>query len=318
MELWSFILNHLANNRRVILIVVIDAKGSSPGRPGFKMAVAGDGTIAGSIGGGIMEYNMVELARKKISEGVGNVFVKHQVHSAQAEHDRSGMICAGEQTQIFVPLFEKDIDSLTEITGCIDKGEKGFLTITSRGLAFKKTDAPFEALESHFTDENDWEFKETLGLKDTFYIFGAGHISLPLSRILRMLDFRVVVFDDRKELSTFDSNSFAHQKQLVDYENIGHLVPEGETSYVAIMSFGHRSDDIILRQLLSKRLKYLGMIGSKSKVNAIYDSLRKYGFTDADFERVDSPIGIPVGSQTPAEIAVSIAAKIIGVKNGKG
>ena len=81
------------------------------------------------------------------------------------------------------------------------------------------------------------------------------------------------------------------------------------------MSFGHKFDQIILKQLLPKKLKYLGMIGSKHKVHSIYDSLRESGFTDSDFERVDSPIGISIKSQTPAEIAISIAAKIIQIKN---
>ena len=81
------------------------------------------------------------------------------------------------------------------------------------------------------------------------------------------------------------------------------------------MSFGHKFDQIILKQLLPKKLKYLGMIGSKHKVQSIYDNLRELGFTNDDFARVDSPIGLSIKSQTPAEIAISIAAKVIQVRN---
>jgi xanthine dehydrogenase accessory factor len=129
-----------------------------------------------------------------------------------------------------------------------------------------------------------------------------------------MLDFRVVVYDNRKELSTFAANTFANQKEIIDYLNVSHLVTEGENSYVAIMSFGHKFDQIILKQLLPKKLKYLGMIGSKHKVQSIYDSLREFDFTDIDFARIDSPIGVSIKSQTPVEIAISIAAKIIDTR----
>jgi len=316
MELWNYIHNQLSEKKRVMLITVIDCKGSSPGRVGFKMAISEDTTIAGSIGGGVMEYNMVELARKMLVSKSTEIIIKRQVHSAEAEHDKSGMICSGEQTHVFMPLSSSDFDTIVQIKECIDKGDKGLITISPKKLSFAKDNSANIQAPSFINDSNDWKYKESIGLKDTVYIFGAGHISVPLSQILRMLDFRVVVFDNRNELSTYSANSFAHQKQVIDYNNISHLVPEGLNSYVAIMSFGHKFDRLILKQMLSKQLKYLGMIGSKSKVQVTYDSLREFGFTDTDFARVDSPIGLPINSQTPAEVAVSIAAKIIHTRNG--
>ena len=299
-------------------MVVIETKGSSPGKVGFKMAVAEDGSIAGSIGGGVMEYNMVELARKIVANKTSDSFIKRQIHNTETEHDKSGMICSGEQTHAFIPLYLSDHETINNIKESIDKGDEGLLTLSPSAISFengkKLSDEP---VASFINDQDNWEYKESIGLKDTVYVFGAGHISVPLSQVLRMLDFRVVVFDNRKELSTFTANTFAHQKQIVDYQKIAELVPEGENSYVAIMSFGHKFDQIILKQLLPKKLKYLGMIGSKHKVQSIYDSLRESGLTDADFARVDSPIGISINSQTPEEIAISIAAKIIIIRNGE-
>jgi xanthine dehydrogenase accessory factor len=316
MELWSFIEEHLSNKERVILITVIDCKGSSPGRVGFKMAVSTDDTIAGSIGGGVMEYNMVELARKIASSDTAESLLKRQIHDSEAEYDKSGMICSGEQTHTFTPLTHADLATISSIKGCIDNGESGIITINPYDLNFEKTESTDFHTSTFINSSNDWEFKEQIGLKDTVYIFGGGHISVPLSQILRMLEFRVVVYDNRKELSTYSANSFANKKQIIEYQNIENLVPEGQNSYVAIMSFGHKFDQIVLKQLLPKKLKYLGMIGSKNKVHSIYDSLREFGFGDEDFNRVDSPIGIAINSQTPAEIAVSIAAKIVATRNG--
>lgn len=315
MSLWDFIHSHLSKNEKVILLVVIEVKGSSPGRVGFKMAVAEEGDIAGSIGGGVMEYNMVELARVMLSDKSAEILVKRQVHNPESALDESGMICSGEQTQAFIPLTLSDRETIGQIKECLDKGERGIMKISSGGLDFVSGNLSEKYLSLVYNDPDNWEFTESLGLTDTFFIFGAGHVSVPLSRILRMLDFRVVVFDDRKEVSTFTLNSYAHDKQIIDYNNIDKLVPEGQNSYVAIMSNGHKSDWLIIRQLLPKKLKYLGMIGSKSKVQAIFKSLTDEGFSDKDFARVDSPIGIPINSQTPAEIAVSIAAKIIQVRS---
>jgi xanthine dehydrogenase accessory factor len=315
MDLWSFIHNQLSSKQRIELITVIDCKGSSPGRVGFKMAVSENGEIAGSIGGGVMEYNMVELARKMIINKNSEVQLKRQIHDSEAEHDKSGMICSGEQTHAFIPLTSSNIDIIGQIKDCIDNGYNGMITIQPKGLKFFKVDTQNNQTSTRIENQDNWEYQEPIGLKDTIYIFGAGHISIPLSQILRMLDFRVVVYDNRNELSTYTTNNFANQKAIIDYHNVDHLVIEGQNSYVAIMSFGHKFDQIILKQILPKHLKYLGMIGSKHKVQSIYESLREFGFTDSDFARVDSPIGLSIKSQTPSEIAISIAAKIIQVRN---
>ncbi len=315
MDIWSFIYSHLVDNINVMLIAVIDCQGSSPGRVGFKMAISENGDICGSIGGGVMEYNMVELARKFLHDYNFKPTIKRQIHDSEAEFDKSGMICSGEQTHVFYPLTGKDIQTVALIKNSLDSGNQGVLILKHDQLSFSTGELNATPFNFRINSPDNWEYSENLGFRDTVYIFGAGHISLPLSQILKMLDFRVVVYDNRRELSTFVTNSYANQKEIVDYHNVGHLVAEGENSYVVIMSFGHKFDQVILKQLLPKKLKYLGMIGSKSKVQAIYENLLEAGFSDKDFTRVDSPIGIPIKSQTPAEIAISIAAKIILVRN---
>ena len=112
-------------------------------------------------------------------------------------------------------------------------------------------------------------------------------------------------------------DDFDHAAKTNDYKKIVDLVPVGPNSYVVIMTFGHKSDETVLRQLLDKNVKYLGMMGSKRKVQAIFSSLLLAGASEIQLDKVDAPIGLSIGSQTPAEIAVSIAAKIIQVKNAK-
>ena len=92
-------------------------------------------------------------------------------------------------------------------------------------------------------------------------------------------------------------------------------MPEGDNVYVVIMTFAHKDDRRVLKRLLNKKIKYLGMMGSEEKVASIFSKLKEKGISQKELDWVDSPIGLPISSQTPDEIAISIAAKIISVKN---
>ncbi|MBU8892542.1 MAG: XdhC family protein [Bacteroidales bacterium] len=315
MKIWSFIREELSENNNVMLIVVVERNGSSPGVVGFKMAVSETGSMSGSIGGGVMEYNMVELAKKAAKDGNQKAFIKRQNHNPDAEKDKSGLICSGEQTHAFILLDKSKMDIINNIVIKLDIRENGALYLNQDGITFDEAKTLSSRINYNFKDENDWEYTEQIGLKPTLYIFGAGHVSLPMSQIFRVLDFTVVVYDNRDELSTFENNQFAHRKEIVDFKDISSLVPEGENSYAVIMTVGHKSDELVLKQLATKNLKYLGMIGSKNKVKTIHDSLINKGISEADLAKVDSPIGLSINSKSTAEIAISIAAKIIQVKN---
>lgn len=314
--IWEFINEKIRQNIDVYLITVAETIGSSPGKVGFKMAVAADGSLYGSIGGGIMEYQLVELARKELKSKSGISFIKRQVHSHDAEKDKSGMICSGEQTQIFNFLSKANVDDVKNIIELIENNKPGKIILTNTGIDIYTGESHLNAIDIEFQkNDNAFRYSEPIGIKDTVYIFGAGHISVPLSQILNLLDFRVEVFDNRPGLSTFESNIWAHKKQIADYKQVSSLVPENNRSYVVIMTFGHKFDEIVLKQLINKKVKYIGMIGSKSKVKTIFDSLMAEGYSKENVERVCSPIGLPIGGQTPAEIAVSIAAQIVEWRN---
>ncbi len=317
MEIWKFINNELSNNNRLILLIVVEVKGSSPGKVGFKMAVSESGAINGSIGGGVMEYNMVELARKELKNEITKSFIKRQVHNPDAETDKSGLICSGEQTHAFISLNKSHFEIIQRIATCNDSGNKGVLSISESQISFTENQTIDKNIMYHFEDENQWQYTEQIGLKNTLYIFGGGHVSVPLSEVARMLNFRVEVYDNRQELSTMEENQFAHTKTFVDYKNIAHYVTESINSFAVIMTAGHKADEIVLKQLVTKKLKYLGMIGSKNKTKAIYENLLNEGIKQEDLNKVDAPIGLSINSQTPAEIAISIAAKIIQIINSQ-
>jgi len=130
------------------------------------------------------------------------------------------------------------------------------------------------------------------------------------------MDFYIKVYDKRKDLKTMLENHTAHEKHvLTDYTELAHLVAPGQNHYVVIMTFGYRTDDEALRVLLHKEFRYLGLLGSKTKIEKMFTDYRKENIDEQLLQRIYTPVGIPIKSQTPEEIAISIAAQIICEKN---
>ena len=128
------------------------------------------------------------------------------------------------------------------------------------------------------------------------------------------MEFYLIVLDERAELPTLQDNSYAQEKIIVPFTACHQHIPNGLNHYAIIMTPSHQLDELILGQLLAKRLGYLGMLGSRTKVNTILQRLRQR-FPAASLDRVHAPAGLPIPSHTPAEIAVSIAAELIQVRH---
>lgn len=312
MAIWEFIRKKISNDQKVYLMVVIDSTGSSPGRPGFKMVVADDGKMIGSVGGGIMEFNLVELAKKQFAKTEG-IFIKRQNHSPHNKSESSGMICSGSQIIAFYPLDR----TYLPIIKSIEDADGGKIVFSESGILFNRDINAQHEFKIDVKDDTKWSLTEQLGFKNFLYIFGAGHVSVSVSKLFKQLGFHVTVFDNRdKLLTTFKSNSYANSKRIIDFKNATKYVPEGDNIYVVIMTFAHKSDSKVLKKLIDKKIKYLGMMGSDEKVASVFKKLKNKGISNEQLSRVDSPIGLAINSQTPDEIAVSIAAKVISVKNG--
>ena len=317
MNIWKNIAEKLENDLDVMLLVVIDNNGSSSGKPGFKMAVCRDGTLSGTIGGGPPEFNLSGMAMEKLDKRERTIFLKHQVHKAEAEADRSGLICSGEQWVAFYPLTSGDKELVRQIAAAEDGNESGVIEFSEKGIIYKLGESLHHSHKNPVSSMQEWQYAETTGLSPAIYIFGAGHVGFSLSRLMSQLGFHVRLFDDRQDLALMRDNTFANHKQTVDYKDIGDLVPDGEQVYVVIMTFAHKSDELVLRQLINKKIGYLGMMGSERKVAQVFRNIRDDGYDPKVLEKVDAPIGLPIGSQTAEEIAISIAAGIIKVRNDK-
>ena len=311
----EYIMQHLKANRRVGLLYVLQSEGSSPGRQGFSMVVDEEGALFGSIGGGLMEHKLVEVAKAKLNEVATKPFLRRQIHRKDADRDQSGLICSGEQLVAFYFLDAQDGNWVQGLIECQQSKSHGVLQLDEKGIVFKSGELLSDPFICTVKSESAWALREQIGFKNTVYILGGGHVGQALSEIMNNIGFYVEQFDDRADLNTMVNNEFAHRRHVIDYDAIDEHIPEGECTYICVVSFGYRTDKAILKKLIGKRYKYLGMMGSEEKVKRLYAELIAEGISREDLARVHSPIGIPILSKTPMEIAVSIAGQIIKVKN---
>lgn len=317
-ELWRFAAGKLKQNKSVMLLVVAESSGSSPGRKGFKMAVAGD-EMCGSIGGGLMEVRLVGQARFKIqnSKFKTDSEIVEQNHRKNSQNP-SGMICSGRQTVIFFRLNPQHLKAVREIIRALKNHQSKTLQISNSKFQITENERNNFDFRFEQTGENEFLYEEKLGYKNRLFIVGGGHCALALSEIASKMDFYIALFDDRPNLNTLAKNRFVHKKQIIEsYEKIAGFIPSGANTYVVVMTLGYKSDETVIRRLLDKDFRYFGVLGSRAKMKTLLGNLEKEGFPKDKLDKIHTPVGLPINSQTPEEIAVSIAAEIILVKNRK-
>ena len=309
---WKFILSELKKDKKIALMIVADSSNSSPGRKGFTMAISEDAETIGTIGGGIMENDMIEFSLELLFSGKETA-IKRLYHSNSTSHEKSGLICGGRQTIIFKILSSNKLKIIEHIIENIKTRIAGKLIITQDEFSYKN-DSEFLKIEFN-DDQIKWEYKEQIGLTDAVYIVGGGHIGLAVSRIMKTLGFYVVVFDHREDVFTLEQNKYADEIIIGNYKDVGNKVIEGENSFVVIATPMHANDSTALKSIINKNIKYIGLMGSKRKLKLIFDTLIGAGVDKKLFSKVHYPIGLEIEAETPGEIAISITAEIIKVKN---
>ncbi len=146
------------------------------------------------------------------------------------------------------------------------------------------------------------------------YIFGAGHVAVNLYRSARGAGFDVTVADDRETYANRERFPDAKEVIAEDFEPVMARLAPNESSYIVIVTRGHRDDMRLLRWAVQTPARYIGMIGSKRKTITIFRELTKEGLAPELFERVHAPVGLDIGAVTPEEIAVAITAELIAVR----
>jgi xanthine dehydrogenase accessory factor len=150
------------------------------------------------------------------------------------------------------------------------------------------------------------------------YIFGAGHVAANLCQVAANAGFDPIVTDDRTSYATKERFPAAREVRALDFDEATKQLDPSETSYIVIVTRGHRDDMRLLRWAVRTRARYIGMIGSKRKVIGIFKTLREEGVPAHLFDRVHAPIGLDIGAITPEEIAVAITAELIAFRRHAG
>ena len=158
-------------------------------------------------------------------------------------------------------------------------------------------------------------FIEPVNQVSHLYILGGGHCGYPLARIARQVGFQYTLVEDRPEFATEERFPDAEQILIGEMEQIARDLKTMDTDFIAIVTRNHELDYLSLKNILKKPAKYIGLIGSKAKRKKVFERLRDDGFSEADIGRIHTPIGIEIKAETPEEIAISILAQIILVKN---
>lgn len=157
-------------------------------------------------------------------------------------------------------------------------------------------------------------FVEIYKKRPKLVLVGGGHVNQAVYNFARFLEFDIAVIDDREEWA--NESRFGNAQIIVDsIPKALEEYPTDESSFIVIATRGHAFDKEALRVAIRKKARYVGMIGSRNKVKETFEALRQEGFSEEELNRVYSPIGLDIGAETPEEIAVSILAEILMVKN---
>jgi xanthine dehydrogenase accessory factor len=261
----------LAQGESLVLVSVEASSGSTPRGEGAMMLVSAQGRIAGTIGGGAVEYRSEQLAREALAAGRSRV-ERFQLRPNEVQD--LGMICGGDVEVSFRYLAGGDGEAIAWA-----REEEARLTPSGR-----------------------------------VYIFGGGHVAQALVPALAAVDFRCVVLEDREDFCRPELFPGVEETRLIQNGDPAAYAGITAEDYVAVMTRGHKDDLTVQAQALKTPAKYIGVIGSRKKTAAVFAKLRDMGYTDADLQRITTPIGLSIKAETPAEIAVSIAAQLIQLR----
>ncbi|MBQ6431793.1 MAG: XdhC family protein [Oscillospiraceae bacterium] len=318
LKLTNEVIAAIEKGERVVLCTILASSGSSPRGAGTRMAVFEDGRMLGTVGGGKVELLAAQDAKEVLK--TGNTHIRAFCLAAD-QVASIGMICGGNVTVYYQLLTQAELPKLYQMRKALQTDANSWLYLLIKDDCVEK----FEIVDAEeaknqpelytyravYQKGEPTVYVEPLVRAGRVYVFGGGHVGQALVPVLANVGFRVTLFDNRKELADRAHFPAAEQVILGDYEHISAQVTLTENDYVVIMTPGHQSDYALLEQVLRYKTKYVGCIGSRHKIARTQQLLREAGISEEAIASVHSPIGLTIGAETPAEIAIAIAAEMI-------
>jgi xanthine dehydrogenase accessory factor len=349
-HLYSQLLYYINENQPCVLATVTSSQGSTPQKAGSSAFYNRNGLIGGTVGGGAVELAIGEIAAKSIRSKKSGYYSFDLGNNIT---DLEEAICGGgmnilidatpeKYVDIFQSISNSGINRIPGVLATLCKSgskkcsglDRFWITAeTLKNYSGRLSDEIILAISEMLFNSNPNEFREIMqpdsAKEETKMVFlesivplpqliiaGAGHIGKALSHFAKLLDFEMIVWDDRIE--------FANKTNLPDADIIlsGDLdesfenIPIASDTFIVIVTRGHKNDSDVLRKFISTNAGYIGMIGSRRKIAQVCDSFLNNGWaTIEQWEKIYSPIGLEIGSKTVQEIAVSIAAQLVQVRN---
>ncbi len=339
------------------LASVVRVRGSSPGHNGGRMLIWPDGQVTGTIGGGSMEYQVIQDARQAVAEGKAGLY--NYVFDASGRPGSVGL-CGGSVDVFIDPQVERFTEPASRALQALEHGERlalatlipsaenhrhldqlyalfwpdgrKFASVQVNGLSKRiqiEAQTALAERQSRFIPLEQATAPDTFPLdlhidvldpNPTLLILGAGHVAQPLAAIGNMLGFRVCVVDDRPEWANRQRFQSAAEIAVIDYEPVNEILapipfPMSPDTYVVVATWGY--DLPCMEQALRQSPAYIGLVASPTKARVLFKRLIQAGFSQQAVQSIYTPIGLDIGAESPAEIAVSILAEILAVRSGR-
>ena len=321
-DFWQKLLVELEQNRAVILCLIVEKRGSAPRGVGAHMLVLEDNSTVDTIGGGALEFQskqqaIINLKSRKSSLEYFALTNNEVVHS--------GMICGGQIKVLLQCLTAKDLPQVKKGLSLLKANEQMTLAIDWQNDKFnfsvfaQKEDFSLKAqlLDNHqksllVEQENSGSYREIFAQKPELFLFGGGYVSQEIAKLLPAVEFEYTLIEERAEFAT--RKLFPHAKKIVCVENYADFAEKVQikpSDFALVITSGHQKDTAVLYKLLQIAPAYIGAIGSRHKRAVVGKYLKEHDFSDEQINQIHLPVGLSIGAQTPAEIAISIVAQLI-------
>jgi len=309
MELYERALRLVQGGTPLAMATVIRVSGSTPRHLGATMLVDTDANIFGTIGGGTVERDVTEAAARVAAGGAARLLRRDLI--------RDLAMCCGGSMEFYIEPVAPSTDAMVRALALWHARAPGRLVTPLDGAPKRVEELPEHGVRAPWLAEDN--FYEPIWPRDRVVLFGSGHVARALGPVLARVDFLPVVCDDDETGALANSPEWAHRVvssfELSDIEReLGRL---GVGDYVVIATRDHAIDQRLLEHLLANEsLSYLGLIGSRGKIGRFRKRLAAKGIaTEERWQRLHAPIGVDISAETPAEIAVSVAAELVRIRN---
>lgn len=332
----------LTAGQALVLARIVRLVGSAPRQVGAACIVCADGSLLGTIGGGLLEFEVVARAKQMLAEGAGSAMVEYRMTGKALE--ASEMLCGGV-ADVYLERLAPDNPATREVFAAAARLAAGdargtLVTRMAAGLAADDARARVllcsgraaagglpglpedmsdltqkrHARQETLGDGGMTVFVETIAAEDRLILFGAGHVAACVAEVAGRVGFGITVVDDRAEFANAERFPMADDIVVAPFDGVMERLAVTRNSFLVIVTRGHAHDYTVLKQALATRAGYVGMIGSRTKRRTIYNKLLEEGVTQEQLDAVHSPIGLRIGAETPEEIAISIVGEMIAVR----